>query len=417
MFQSIGERFNIGTTFLMRRFKKCCRFKDIEVSQTELTILGSLLCAIVLVGGAAAFHYFEDWKFTDAFYFCFITMSTIGFGDYVALQNETVAALQTQPEYVAFCIIYILFGLTVFAAALNLMVLRLLTMNTVDERKDELEALAAARRAPRLDGDVILSNANGLVHSNLNSSSVLVMENASLSMHEMDDLPTPNTKHRKLSPLHRSDSRRVILPQKHESTVQEVEEELPPQPPHPSTDSVDADYSKVIINLTKRKSSNPLANFRMKHKFKFPKLRYTARPKPCASIKHLLPMQGSSSCTPLLQRRIGNRHNSMVSGEITPAPDAKVEDTAPSDDIVIENVSNGSLLTNITASTDSSMPSSKKQLDTISVHHNSIAMTTQSGQCHKHLNTNGHMNQNAMAIASISPLVNGDEPLQKRFSC
>lgn len=163
MFQSIGERFNIGVTYLLHRLKKCLKLEETDVSQTELTILGCVLCSCVLVGGAAAFHSFENWEFLDAFYYCFITMSTIGFGDYVALQNESIAALQTQPEYVAFCIIYILFGLTVFAAALNLMVLRLLTMNTEDERKDELEALAAARGAPKLDGDVIRPNANGHV--------------------------------------------------------------------------------------------------------------------------------------------------------------------------------------------------------------------------------------------------------------
>lgn len=155
MFQSIGERFNIGITIVLKKVKKCIKLKKDQVTQTELTILASFLCTAVLLGGAGAFYYFEHWEFTDAFYYCFITMSTIGFGDFVALQNTTMLALQKRPEYVAFSILYILFGLTVFAAALNLMVLRLLTMNTEDERKDELEALAAARGAVKLDGDVI----------------------------------------------------------------------------------------------------------------------------------------------------------------------------------------------------------------------------------------------------------------------
>lgn len=155
MFQSIGERFNIGITIVLKKVKRCIKLKKDQVTQTELTILAGILCAAVLLGGAGAFYYFENWDFSDAFYYCFITMSTIGFGDYVALQNNTVKALQKRPEYVAFSILYILFGLTVFAAALNLMVLRLLTMNTEDERKDELEALAAARGAVKLDGDVI----------------------------------------------------------------------------------------------------------------------------------------------------------------------------------------------------------------------------------------------------------------------
>lgn len=406
MFQSIGERFNIGTTFLLRRIKKCCRFREIEVTQTELTILGALLCAIVLVGGAAAFHYFEDWQFTDAFYFCFITMSTIGFGDYVALQNETVAALQTQPEYVAFCIIYILFGLTVFAAALNLMVLRLLTMNTVDERKDELEALAAARRAPRLDGDVILSNANGHIHSNTHSSSHL-MENASLSMHEMEELPTPIQRHRKLSPLHQSDSRRVILPQRRESTVQEELSSLTLEPP----ESIDEGYAKVIVNLTKRKFSNSLNN-KFRRKLHFPKFRYTARQRPCASVNHLLPMQASG--TPLLQRR--HTQESPISEEIFQHSNTFIRGTTPSEDLVIANTPNGSVLPLTASNTEDTVLSTVIPNKTVTLRHSPISMTRESGQMCKYTINNGHTNQ-SLVISPTSPIHHSDDQLQKRFSC
>ena len=165
MFQSIGERFNIGITWVLKKFKKCANCKRVNVTQTELTIVAVVLCSAVLAGGALAFHQFEGWSLWDAFYYCFITMSTIGFGDYVALQNGTMKAYEQQPEYVAFSIFYILFGLTVFAAALNLMVLKLLTMNTEDERKDELEAMEARRQAVKVDGDIItqdVANASNL---------------------------------------------------------------------------------------------------------------------------------------------------------------------------------------------------------------------------------------------------------------
>lgn len=57
----------------------------------------------------------------------------------VALQKDN--ALNNKPEYVMFALIFILFGLAIVAASLNLLVLRFVTMNTEDERRDEAEAL------------------------------------------------------------------------------------------------------------------------------------------------------------------------------------------------------------------------------------------------------------------------------------
>lgn len=48
------------------------------------------------------------------------------FGDYVALQNDQ--ALMNKPGYVALSLVFILFGLAVVAASINLLVLRFMTM-------------------------------------------------------------------------------------------------------------------------------------------------------------------------------------------------------------------------------------------------------------------------------------------------
>jgi hypothetical protein len=70
-----------------------------------------------------------------------------GFGDMVALQKDN--ALESKPEYVAFALIFILFGLAIVAASLNLLVLRFVTMNTEDERRDEAEALQVILNFPQ----------------------------------------------------------------------------------------------------------------------------------------------------------------------------------------------------------------------------------------------------------------------------
>jgi potassium channel subfamily K protein len=57
----------------------------------------------------------------------------------VALQQDN--ALTDKPEYVAFVLIFILFDLAIFAACLNLLFLRAVTLNTDDERRDEAAAV------------------------------------------------------------------------------------------------------------------------------------------------------------------------------------------------------------------------------------------------------------------------------------
>ncbi|CAJ1051368.1 potassium channel subfamily K member 15-like [Xyrichtys novacula] len=128
MFQSLGERINTVVRYLLRRAKQSLGLRETEVSMGNMVLVGLLSCMSTLCIGAAAFSHFEDWSFFNACYYCFITLTTIGFGDFVALQKKD--ALQKRPPYVAFSFMYILVGLTVIGAFLNLVVLRFLTVST-----------------------------------------------------------------------------------------------------------------------------------------------------------------------------------------------------------------------------------------------------------------------------------------------
>ncbi|XP_014670167.1 PREDICTED: two pore potassium channel protein sup-9-like [Priapulus caudatus] len=156
MFQAIGERLNTFVAFTIIHLKRCMKLRSTEVSQTNLIIVGLGLCAIVTTGGAFMFSFYERWSYFDSLYYCLITLTTIGFGDYVALQNSETT--EQNPYYIVLSLVFIFTGLTVVGAAMNLLVLRFLTMNTEDEKREEAEAQAAAQIAVRLDGDVITAN-------------------------------------------------------------------------------------------------------------------------------------------------------------------------------------------------------------------------------------------------------------------
>ncbi|KAM3843005.1 potassium channel subfamily K member 15 [Diretmus argenteus] len=150
MFQSLGERMNTFVRYLLRKAKQCLGVRQTEVSMENMVLVGFLSCIGTLCVGAAAFSHFEGWSFFHAYYYCFITLTTIGFGDFVALQKKE--DLQEKTPYVAFSFMYILVGLTVIGAFLNLVVLRFLTMNTEDEKRDAQERASLKRERGLLDG-------------------------------------------------------------------------------------------------------------------------------------------------------------------------------------------------------------------------------------------------------------------------
>jgi len=78
--------------------------------------LGVMLVVAYILGGAVLFSGWEKWNFLDSVYFCFITLTTIGFGDFVPAQDiEKNAELS-----IALCSLYLLFGIALLAMSFNL---------------------------------------------------------------------------------------------------------------------------------------------------------------------------------------------------------------------------------------------------------------------------------------------------------
>ncbi|KAG0003686.1 Potassium channel [Modicella reniformis] len=61
-------------------------------------------------GGASVFCAFEEWSYLESLYFCYVTLTTIGFGDYIP----------KEPGSIEFWNIYVFIGLTIFAYVLSL---------------------------------------------------------------------------------------------------------------------------------------------------------------------------------------------------------------------------------------------------------------------------------------------------------
>jgi len=80
------------------------------------------ICLVIIAGyifaGAVLFTLWEDWDYLTGSYFCFITLSTIGFGDIVPGTDMDKWA---SSEKLVLCALYLAFGLSLLAMCFNLM--------------------------------------------------------------------------------------------------------------------------------------------------------------------------------------------------------------------------------------------------------------------------------------------------------
>ncbi|CAG2104187.1 unnamed protein product [Medioppia subpectinata] len=79
-----------------------------------LVLLTSYVC-----GGGVLFSLWEGWNFLDGAYFCFVTLSTIGFGDLVP--GASVVGSDSSQEKLVICSLYLLAGMALLAMCFNLM--------------------------------------------------------------------------------------------------------------------------------------------------------------------------------------------------------------------------------------------------------------------------------------------------------
>jgi len=87
-----------------------------DYSRKPVPILLSIILVIAyIIGGAFLFQMWEGWSFLDSSYFCFITLTTIGFGDLTPDQKNVDGE-----QRIALCSIYLLFGIAMIAMSFNL---------------------------------------------------------------------------------------------------------------------------------------------------------------------------------------------------------------------------------------------------------------------------------------------------------
>ncbi|XP_063851120.1 potassium channel subfamily K member 16-like [Scylla paramamosain] len=97
-----------------------------DVANVNIPITVSLVIMVALLyGGTLLFEKYEDWDPLTAFYFCFISLTTIGFGDYVPGLSTTAPDAEgdeaVKDTSFIYCSLYLMFGLALLSMCFNLM--------------------------------------------------------------------------------------------------------------------------------------------------------------------------------------------------------------------------------------------------------------------------------------------------------
>ena len=121
MLKSIGEKVaEIIPVVIKQLEKRIFKIEESSRIQVKTTLSVFLIMILLLVTLAAFAHAYEGWTFFEGFYFAFITLSTIGFGDFVPL-HPTHTSKQGGLHTVLFTVltfVYITIGLAIVSSAL-----------------------------------------------------------------------------------------------------------------------------------------------------------------------------------------------------------------------------------------------------------------------------------------------------------
>jgi len=160
MFQSIGERMNKGSSMLIRRTRMWLGCRQQEATEADLILSSLFFSFVAILCGAGLYSSQEPgWDYFQSLYYCFITLTTIGFGDFVALQQEH--SLTRSPGYVVTSFCFLLWGLSAVASSVNLLVLKFMTISLEEEQHGEDELNDVGTNVVTLDEEVLASNGRG----------------------------------------------------------------------------------------------------------------------------------------------------------------------------------------------------------------------------------------------------------------
>uniref|UniRef100_A0A1I8MGE2 Potassium channel domain-containing protein n=1 Tax=Musca domestica TaxID=7370 RepID=A0A1I8MGE2_MUSDO len=142
LFAGLGEYFGKTFSAIYRRYKKYKMSRDVHYVPPQLGLITTILIALVpgitlfLLLPSWVFSYFEDWPYSLALYYSYVTTTTIGFGDYVPTFQP-----QQPREFGGWFVVYEIFIIIWFIFSLGylLMIMTFITRGLQSKKLARLE--------------------------------------------------------------------------------------------------------------------------------------------------------------------------------------------------------------------------------------------------------------------------------------
>ena len=123
MLTAIVERLLVLATRVEQILSRTCTIKGIPLAYLRflhLVLIMLFVLVTVIFLPAVLFMHMEGWNYFEAFYFCFISLTTIGLGDFVPGESHGWESSKYRSLYKIFCVFYFICGLSFLILVLEI---------------------------------------------------------------------------------------------------------------------------------------------------------------------------------------------------------------------------------------------------------------------------------------------------------
>lgn len=123
MLTAIVERLLQLADYIEKYLCSKCTVRGVPPAYLRCLHLSLIMCGaivLVIIIPAIFFMLLEDWSYFEALYFCFISLTTIGLGDFVPGDSPSWRKSDYRPLYKVCCVFFFVTGLTFLLLILEL---------------------------------------------------------------------------------------------------------------------------------------------------------------------------------------------------------------------------------------------------------------------------------------------------------